>query len=106
MKVTEFQIIELVQMNLEDAVSVDSPDAINAFNRGKRIFDVRHHAQKLDRFVTEHQLRNRIDSDGRLPPGDWPYPFERFLDEPVYLIHCRGQQESVADHQDDNHGAA
>lgn len=90
MDLTELQLIELVQMNLEDAVSVDSPDALDAFNCGKRIFDASHHAQKLDRFVSEHQLRNRIASDGPLPPGDWPYPFERFWDQPVYLIHCRG----------------
>ncbi len=104
MELTELQLVELVQINLEDAVWVDSPDAINAFNHGTQIFDVSHDARKLDRFVTEHLLRNRIDYDRKLPPGNWPYPFERFWDQPVYLIHEGGRQESMVDPQNDNHG--
>ena len=86
MELTEIQLAELVQLNLEDVVPVDSPNAIDAFNAGKRIFDTSEKARKLDRFVSEHKLRNRINYDRKLPPGDWAYPFERFWDRPVYLI--------------------
>ena len=89
MELTELQLAELVRLNLSEVVSVDEPDALDAFNAGKRIFDTSDKAKKLDSFVVAHQLRNRIDHNQKLPPGDWSYPFQRFWDRPVYLIERR-----------------
>ena len=88
MELTEAELAELVRFNLDDVIAVDHPGAIDAFNAGKRIFDVSDKAKKLHAFVIEHKIRGRIESNG-VPPGDWPYPFERFWDRPVYLIHGR-----------------
>ena len=86
MELSERQLAELVRFNLDDAISVDDPGALDAFHAGKRIFDTSYKAKKLDSFVVAHHLRHCIDYSRKLPPGDWPYPFERFWDQPVYLI--------------------
>ena len=82
----EARVMEMVQLNFPDAVSVGSPDALQAFNAAKSIFDVSQNAQKLHEFISLHGLKGRIESRGGEIFGDAPYPFKRLWDTPVYLI--------------------
>ena len=94
MELTESQLTDLVRINLADITSVDHPDAIDAFNAGKLIFDVSDKAKKLKVFVATHKLRDRIDYSKKLAIDDCLFPFERFWDRPVYLIHDRDHAAS------------
>jgi hypothetical protein len=61
---------------------VDDPDALSAFHEGRGVFDVLLHAPKLERFISEHGLKDLV---ARSPGGYLPYMSGLANNEPLYF---------------------